>query len=150
VLIPAGLACKSPGQIFSFTFEVANLEPLGLGADRIVLAQPVAVAGTYVADAEGISVRGELQTAFRTECARCLKLLEEPICSAFDVRFHKTSDDDEVYLYEGDFLDLTNMLRDHVLLAIPMKSVCSLSCKGLCQTCGANLNEGDCGCNVQE
>ena len=144
MLISVTEARKAPGQAFDFSFEKAA-GPFELGAERVVLTKPVAVSGSVVADAEGISVRGALVTAFQTECARCLKPLEEPLDAEFDVRFHKSaSDDDEIYLYEGDSLDIRDMIKDHVLLAVPLQCLCSPNCKGLCPECGANLNESGC------
>ncbi len=145
MLISVMEARKSPGQAFGFSFENSGLSPLVLGAEEVVLIKPVSVSGSIVADAEGISVRGTLKTAFQTECARCLKPLEEPIATEFNVRFHKSAgDDDEIYLYEGDSLDITDMIKDHVLLALPIQSLCGPDCKGLCPICGTNLNEGGC------
>ena len=145
MLISVTEARKSPGQAFGFSFENSGLGPLVLGAEEVVLIKSVSVSGSIVFDAEGISVRGTLKTAFQAECARCLKLLEEPLETEFSVRFHKSAgDDDEIYLYEGDSLDITDMIKDHVLLALPIQCLCSSECKGLCPVCGANLNEGAC------
>ncbi len=146
MLISVTEARKSPGQAFGFSFEKDALGPLVLGAEEIVLIKPVAVSGSIVADAEGVSVRGALKTAFQTECARCLKPMTEPLEADFNVRYHKSAcEDDEIYLYEGDSLDFTDMIKDHVLLALPIQSLCGPECKGLCPVCGANLNEGGCG-----
>ncbi len=145
MLISVTEARKSPGQAFGFSFENSGLGPLAFGAEEVVLIKPVSVTGNVVADSEGISVRGALETAFKTECARCLKSLEEPLATDFSVRFHKSAgDDDEIYLYEGDSLDITDMIKDHVLLVLPIQCLCSPDCKGLCSQCGANLNEGGC------
>ncbi len=144
MLISVTEARKAHGQAFGFSFEEA-VGPLELGAEAIALTKPVSANGTIVADAEGISVRGTLKTAFKAECARCLKPLEEPLDAEFDVRFHKSADDDdEIYLYEGDSLDITDMIKDYALLAVPIQSLCAADCKGLCAVCGANLNEGGC------
>ncbi len=143
MLISVAEARKAPGQAFGFSFEEAAA-PLGLGGS-VGLTKPVSVSGSIVADAEGISVRGALKTAFQTECARCLKPLEESLDAEFDVRFHKSADeDDEIYLYEGDSLDITDMVKDYALLAIPIACLCRPNCKGLCAVCGADLNEGGC------
>ncbi len=139
-------ARKSPGQVWGFSLE-ETAGPFELGAEEVVLVKPVSISGSIVADAEGISVRGALKTAIKAECARCLKPLTEPLDAEFNVRFHKSAaggDDDEIYLYEGDALDITDMIKDHVLLAVPIQCLCGPECKGLCPICGANLNEGGC------
>jgi uncharacterized protein len=58
---------------------------------------------------------------------------------------------DVVYLHpETDTINLTDDIRDYALLAIPMKSLCSENCKGLCPNCGANLNDGPCKCKEEK
>ncbi|HEY0841096.1 MAG TPA: DUF177 domain-containing protein, partial [Vulgatibacter sp.] len=53
---------------------------------------------------------------------------------------------DQVF-YSGRELNLGPVVREQILLALPMAAVCSETCKGLCQVCGKNLNEGECGCD---
>lgn len=55
-------------------------------------------------------------------------------------------DEQEEYYYEGNSLSLDEMIREQVLLAVPMRPLCSEDCKGLCAVCGADLNKGACGC----
>ena len=49
--------------------------------------------------------------------------------------------------FSGDEIDITEIVMDAVHIATPMKVVCDDDCKGLCPSCGKNLNEGDCGCD---
>ncbi len=49
-------------------------------------------------------------------------------------------------LFQENMLDLTELLRQNILLSMPIKPLCSDECKGLCPTCGRNLNEGPCNC----
>jgi uncharacterized protein len=49
-------------------------------------------------------------------------------------------------LFVENMLDMTEMFRQDILLAMPIKPICSEECKGLCPSCGRNLNEGPCGC----
>ena len=55
-------------------------------------------------------------------------------------------DEIEKYYFKGDKIDVTPAIRDTILLAIPIKTLCKPHCKGLCPICGKNLNEGDCKC----
>jgi uncharacterized protein len=57
--------------------------------------------------------------------------------------------DAEIGFYEGGGIELEDILREQVLLALPMQRVCSESCKGICPVCGKNRNETDCGCHVE-
>lgn len=56
----------------------------------------------------------------------------------------------ETDFYEGDEIDLTPILQDQILLALPTKSLCRQECRGLCQRCGKNLNLGNCECAGEE
>lgn len=59
-------------------------------------------------------------------------------------------EDLEFQFYEGDRFDLGEVIRERIVLDEPMKHVCSEDCKGLCQKCGKNLNEGPCGCAEEQ
>lgn len=59
-------------------------------------------------------------------------------------------EDLEFQFYEGDRFDLSEVIREQIVLDEPMKHLCSEDCKGLCQKCGKNLNEGPCGCAEEQ
>ena len=52
--------------------------------------------------------------------------------------------------YDGDRIDLDEIVREQILLALPTRQLCAEDCKGLCPSCGANLNEKACGCEQQQ
>jgi uncharacterized protein len=59
--------------------------------------------------------------------------------------------EDVVYIHpDTDKIDLDKDIRDYAILAVPMKKLCSVDCKGLCPKCGNNLNEGPCNCSEEE
>ena len=84
-------------------------------------------------------VRGRIECKKIFFCDRCLARAEENQVHEFDEEFDKTEAAD-------DLLDVTELLRDVLIAGQPMKNLCKTDCKGLCPKCGANLNEGDCGC----
>ena len=85
-------------------------------------------------------VRGRIECKKVFTCDRCLAQAEENQTHDFEEEFDKSAAVD-------DLLDVTELLRDVLLAAQPMKNLCKADCKGLCPVCGANLNEGDCGCD---
>ncbi|MFO7636464.1 MAG: DUF177 domain-containing protein [Clostridia bacterium] len=100
-----------------------------------------------------INLEGVVKGAYRTECARCLA----KITGHFEIPLHekflpeeKASQDDECYTYQGNRMDLTVPLLDNIMLSFPMVMVCGEDCKGLCMTCGKDLNKGNCSCPRQE
>jgi uncharacterized protein len=132
---------------------VAELLPIHSEVVHGRAALPAKSAG------QEVRVRGRVQTTLETECDRCLGRATFPIDTAFDL-FYKpveTMDDadEEVALDEGEAeigfyqlpgLVVEDILREQVLLQLPMQRVCSETCKGICPVCGANRNETECHC----
>ncbi len=94
------------------------------------------------------------------ECSRCLEMYESDLVAEMDVVI-KTAEakpmpasdraEDCIYLKQNEHIvDLTDMVRQALTLALPMKPVCNEECKGLCPNCGVNLNEETCDCSPDE
>jgi uncharacterized protein len=120
----------------------------------VTLTRPLEVDLTarYVGD-DDVLVRGTLRTAFSLACRRCLAPVEVVVDEHVDLLFavpmegEELGDDGEVYpLPRGDDLDLTSAVREHVVLESPAFALCGEDCRGLCPTCGADLNQGACEC----
>ena len=97
---------------------------------------------------EGVLVSGGVTAPLEGECGRCL----DPVATAIEVEVQELyaypeSDvtDDEGSRLVGDLLDLEPVLRDAVVLALPLTPLCEDDCPGLCVECGARLADGDCG-----
>ncbi|HEX8694146.1 MAG TPA: DUF177 domain-containing protein [Longimicrobium sp.] len=102
---------------------------------------------------EGVLLRGTLRTTVRLACRRCLSPVERDVDEEVNLLFVEDmgEDDDtggEVYPLpaRGDEVDLTDAVREQVLLEMPEFALCGEECRGLCPSCGANLNEGACEC----
>ena len=105
-----------------------------------------------------IRINGSLATSVELLCARCLEPLVQEVASNFDLLYRPlgvdagkaelsvTTAEAEISYYQGEGLLLEDVLREQVLLALPLKAVCREDCKGLCPHCGANLNAEPCGC----
>ena len=85
-------------------------------------------------------VRGRIECKKVFICDRCLTQATESQVHEFEEEFDKA-------LAVDDMIDVTEFLRDELLAGQPMKNLCKADCKGLCPVCGANLNEGECGCD---
>lgn len=108
---------------------------------------------------DGVLVLGQLQTSLEFECARCLTHFSKSIQFRLEEEFHSTidiitgamlphADDDEEATRIDDHheINLTEVVRQNLLLAIPPNPICRTKCLGLCPTCGKNWNEGPCDC----
>lgn len=82
-------------------------------------------------------------------CDRCgsevYRSVETPVRHVL-VRELAGPDEEELVVAKGGFLDIDELVRTDILLALPISSLCSDDCKGLCQSCGCNLNEKSCDC----
>ena len=108
-----------------------------------------------------VRVAGRYTVEMTAECDRCLGHARFPLDGAFDLfyrpaasmeRAEETAIDAgeaEMGFYEGDGLELEDILREQVLLALPMQRICSESCKGICPVCGKNRNETACDCQPE-
>jgi len=120
----------------------------------VELARPLEVDLTATDVGEGVLVRGTLATTVRQACRRCLDPVERHVREHVDLLFTEPQpgeeevDDGEVYPLpaRGDDLDLTAAVREQVLLQVPEFTLCREECRGLCPSCGANLNDGACEC----
>jgi len=125
---------------------------------------PLETAGTaeLLANTLGeIRVRGHLKVTMESECDRCLEKALFPIESDFDVFYRPTdtgpegeevsiSDaESEVGFYDGEGIDLKEILREYILLALPMQRVCRETCLGICPVCGQNRNVRNCECTAE-
>jgi uncharacterized protein len=97
---------------------------------------------------EGVLVSGEVDAPVTGSCARCLEPLEDTLSLDVQELFayagsttEATSEEDEVRRVEGDFLDLEPVVRDAVVLSLPLAPVCDEDCRGLCVDCGQRLDD---------
>ena len=100
-----------------------------------------------------LSITGEANVVLEVPCDRCL----EPVKVPFDLKFTKNVDlqesedaqvdelDEKNYI-DGYNLDVDKLLYNEILIGWPMKILCSEDCRGICNVCGQNLNEGSCNC----
>lgn len=98
-------------------------------------------------------VRVKFSATGKFTCDRCLDEYERDISSAFGIMYVADGEqgaggDDEVQIISPDtnIVDIGEDVRQFAILALPQKNLCSEDCKGLCPTCGKNLNRGKCEC----
>jgi uncharacterized protein len=107
-----------------------------------------------------IRLRGSFSGKFQVPCARCVEPVEVPLEAEFDLIFRPaaadsegpersiTAPETEIGYYQKDSLALEDVLREQVLLSLPVRTLCKPDCLGLCPRCGANRNSQPCQCEV--
>lgn len=103
---------------------------------------------------EGILVSGRVRGVAHLSCARCLRAFADAVdlevCELFYAAGQRPAGEDDVYEVSGTDIELEPLLRDTLVLALPLNPLCSSGCRGLCARCGADLNAGVCGCSESE
>ena len=144
--------------------DVCIRGPLAIGLDLRAVDRTICVTGVV----EGTAIR---------QCVRCLKDFDEPMAFSLHVAYEREAkttataakrtdsrhrketpaleaepeeQNDDLYYYVGDHLELAPMLREQLILASPMHPLCSEECLGLCPRCGKDLNEGPCRCGEEQ
>lgn len=149
---------------FEVAFPPGEIEFVDDG-DRLRQASPLQAEGSaeLLPHTLGeIRVKGHLAVRMACDCNRCLEPTEFSIESSFDL-FYRPADnvgeeeeeveidegEAEIAFYEGDGIELKDVLREHVLLAMPMQRVCRPDCLGICPVCGQNRNLVHCECEAK-
>jgi uncharacterized protein len=104
-------------------------------------------------------IKGKLSAIIDIDCSRCLEETKLPLGTDFSYTLIPAKAENEEDLeikeeeleishYQGDFIDLTPIICEQIILQIPIKALCSEECKGLCPQCGTNLNASSCKCHL--
>lgn len=138
---------RVPGASVPFDFQM-DLSDLDFYGERPVEA-PVRVSGAVRNMADALVLQGAAETILSLHCDRCLKPFRREMSVPVDCLLAEQLEDeenDEIVLLEDGEVDLEEVFTTALILAMDSKHLCSEDCKGLCSRCGADLNEGPCGC----
>jgi uncharacterized protein len=132
------------------------------GLDQgLVPIRPLIGAVTLMRTSQGILATGRLRTKLRVECRRCLEPYNIDVQLHMEEEFHPTvvigeapvdrvprEEEDEALIIDAHHtLDLSEVIRQGLWLAMPMDLLCRPDCAGLCPNCGGNRNLGECQCD---
>ena len=110
---------------------------------------------------DGVLVQGELEADVSMECVRCLEPVNVTLDIPVEETFAPTTDvvsgqairpeeeDKALWIDAHHILDLTEVLRQNIVVVLPLHVLCREDCRGLCSNCGQNLNEGTCDCKAE-
>lgn len=138
---------------FDFSYQIAADSIVASVFADVDFEKPMRVQG-YVKNMAGYMVlHADVELPYATACARCA----EPVYSELEISFEKdiatgdvSRDNDDYIFIEDKKLDLVSPVEEQIMLEMPSKTLCREDCKGLCQKCGKNLNDGDCDCEKHE
>ena len=130
---------------FEFSLDLSDLDFFGV----YPLKTPAKVSGNVPSRAGIVTLRLKAEYLYSSPCDRCATPAEREYSLSMErtlVRELFDEDDDRFIQVEGDELDLGEIARTEVILSVPGKFLCKPDCKGICDRCGANLNEVSCDC----
>ena len=146
---------------FDETFQPGEIDFSDAGVRQ---SDPLHVEGVaeLLANTDGeIRIKGHLSAKMESACDRCLAMATFPLDCDFDL-FYRPSEslalEEEVAIDEGEAemgfyagagIELEEILKEQILLLLPMQCVCSADCKGICPVCGRDRNQSSCDCRVQ-
>ena len=133
------------GQEIPFAFQT-TAGTLGAAGEDFSFEGEISVRGSLVYTGVCYRVSGEIKAVKSFACDRCLKECRQEQSHGFEEEYRKEADG-EFPAVEGDYIQLEELVRDTLLASQSLSNLCRPDCKGLCQVCGADLNEGDCGCD---
>jgi uncharacterized protein len=139
-------------------YDVSLFPETGAEAFRVV--SPVVLVFDIERQETGrYRVSGRLTGELELTCGRCLEPFNLAVATDFDLRYvprventgegekQVQEDDLATAFYADEQIDLSELISEQFHLALPMKPLCSEPCKGLCPSCGTNLNTGSCDCS---
>ncbi len=117
--------------------------------EKVEFLKPITLEGELYLTGDIIELEGQVLTEVSLPCSRCLTSFNHNV----DVQIHEkfsanpdNKDEDEIIFIDGDSIDITDIIKNNILLSLPIKKLCKDDCNGLCQHCGTNLNITNCNC----
>lgn len=125
---------REEGLELSEEIDISDLE---METAEGKLSGPVRVNARFIRQGNDIMVDGNFSLELDLACDRCLVGFKRNMQQDFHFDYN---------LGKEELLDITDDLRQEIVLDFPLKMLCRENCKGLCPHCGMNLNEGECNC----
>ena len=140
-------ALKNPGQSYPFESAV-TLPAMEVMGDPLQFGD-IVIKGEVVGTGEAVNVTATVTAVAHSRCSRCLEPIALPVSASVDENFVRTPDPEDPDQYEllGHQIDLDPLVKDALLLEIPIRFLCREDCKGLCPVCGVNRNLVSCTCH---
>jgi DUF177 domain-containing protein len=145
----------------AFAYAYAPGE-LILEDDRLRLVVAPTVSGELRQAGRRVHASGRVEARIQLECDRCLNPIEIPVNSRFKLEYvtaedyqaqqavELTEDDLDLSVFDGEVIDIDELVTEELLLAVPDHVLCSDNCKGICPVCGVDRNSVDCECQSAE
>lgn len=135
-----------------------DVESINYYGDKIIISEPASLQGKLYNMDEKTFLDCAISAELKVNCGRCLNSFHKNLATKLSVELieeqdglnieDEDEDKDDIILYQDDNIDLAKIVREQIIMSIPMKLLCSENCKGLCVQCGINKNEEQCQCKL--
>jgi len=132
------------------------VEEIGLESEEVDFVGPVTVKLNLFKHDDNTYVKARLSVTMESECAKCLSSVREILEVSSENQYRPLPkmpryllDDIGIRYYEEEYIDLSEDIRENLLLEVPARILCSEDCKGLCPHCGQDLNKEKCDCCLE-
>ena len=134
------------GKKFPYSYTIPSSE-LGDVTAFPWSRHDITINGEFWFDGQNYIVQGSIESKGDYECSRCLTITEQGRKDSFEEIFSDSREaTEDVIPFDGEEIDLTELIRDTLIINEPSQVLCQDDCKGLCVHCGANLNVSPCSC----
>lgn len=120
------------------------------GTETVVVSKPIEFNGVIRLVGDIFHLNGTITAELLLTCSRCLKKF--PYSIEMDIKeklsTSASNEESEIISIKNDKIDIDEILENNLIIQLPVKRLCSDNCKGLCQQCGTDLNEGQCSCDT--
>lgn len=150
---------EGKSSAFAHTYEAGEIV---LDEESARLTEAPQINGRLSRSGHEVRLQGTITARAEVDCDRCLKALSVPVATDFDLTYVPASDyysgeaaelqeeDLALSVFDGEAIDLDELVREQVLLAMPPRMLCTEECKGLCPVCGEDRNAQECSCETRE
>ncbi len=140
---------RNDGATKDFSGEV-NLGKVEFMGSTLDFKEPLSVAGKVLNIGGTLEITATIKGGYVTECSRCgIDVAEGFSAELFESMDNDFSDiDEECIVVQGNVIDISGSIEACIFGNIPLQTLCSEDCKGLCPVCGINLNEKECNCDT--
>ena len=142
------IAHEEVGYSREFDFEFPHLK-----FDQDLEIEKLSGTITASRNSDGVLTLGEFSATTNATCGRCLEAMQQSLKIQFSEQFtlpNHADKDTELILPHNGKIDFGPILREYLLLEIPINSHCRQNCQGLCSICGINRNQESCDCRVDD
>lgn len=137
-----------------FTFDLKEIGSL----EELKILKPIQIRGKIVNAGNSLKLTAQVKTEVLAACTRCLDEVKIPLDFEFEEEYvHESqlgefpeNQEQNLIVYQEPWLDLAQIVKENVILHLPIQILCRPDCPGICPVCGRDLKMGLCNCKENE